>query len=161
MGSGDLFLDVAGDVTQTGSGTITVDGLGLMVDGDTQLQLANDAEVLAAGTGGTILFNDVDGLTIGTVTVLDGFADEMQLMGITTSDADVKLIAGDELVIEEAIDLVVAADNDPDEGGSLYLDVEGNVTQTGSPGTITSRSGSDGGWELGAEPGQGGNSWRP
>ena len=130
LGTGDLFLDVAGDVNQTAPGTITAAGLGLMVDGNTRLQLANDVDRLAASTGGTILFNDVDGLTVSTVTVLDGTADQMQLTGITTTNDDVKLIVGDtageNLSIEQAINLGT---------GDLFLDVAGNVTQT-APGTI-------------------------
>ena len=35
LGSGNLFLDVAGNVTQTTTGTITAAGLALMVDGNT------------------------------------------------------------------------------------------------------------------------------
>ncbi len=130
LGSGDLFLDVAGDVTQTLPGTIVVSGLGLLVDGDTRLQLDLDANTLAAMTGGTILLNDVDDLTVGTVTVLDGSADEMQLVGITTTNDDVKLIVGnapgEDLSIERSIKL---------GSGDLFLDVAGDVTQT-LPGTI-------------------------
>ena len=102
-----------------------------MVDGNTRLQLGNDVNTLAANTGGTVLFNDVDGLTIGTVTVLDGTADQMQLAGITTSNDDVKLIVGDtageNLSIEQAIGLGT---------GDLFLDVAGNVNQA-ALGTIT------------------------
>ncbi len=91
LGAGDLFLDVAGNVTQTAPGTITAGGLALMVDGTTRLQLGNDVNVLAANTGDTVLFNDLNGLTIGTVTVLDGTGDQMQIIGITTTNDDVKL----------------------------------------------------------------------
>ncbi len=127
LGTGDLFLDVAGNVTQTAPGTITAGGLALMVDGTTRLQLGNDVDMLAANTGDTILYNDVDGLTIGTVTVLDGTGDQMQIIGITTTNDDVKLIAGGDLAINQAINLGT---------GDLFLDVAGNVTQT-APGTIT------------------------
>ncbi len=127
LGTGDLFLDVAGNVTQTAPGTITAGGLALMVDGTTRLQLGNDVNVLAANTGDTVLFNDINGLTIGTVTVLDGTGDQMQIIGITTTNDDVKLIAGGNLAINQAINL---------GAGDLFLDVAGNVTQT-APGTIT------------------------
>ena len=139
LGTGDLFLDVAGNVTQATPGTITAAGLGLMVDGNTRLQLGNDVDTLAANTGSTILFNDVDGLTIGTVTVLDGTADQMQLAGITTSNDDVKLIVGDaageNLSIEQAIGLGT---------GDLFLDVAGNVTQADSRYDYGGRTGADG-----------------
>ena len=67
LGSGNLFLDVAGNVTQTTTGTITAAGLALMVDGNTMLGLGNNVATLAANTGGTIFYNDSDGLTVGTV----------------------------------------------------------------------------------------------
>ena len=68
LGSGNLFLDVAGNVTQTTTGTITAAGLALMVDGNTMLGLGNNVATLAANTGGTIFYNDSDGLTVGTVS---------------------------------------------------------------------------------------------
>ena len=48
LGSGNLFLDVAGNVTQTTTGTITAAGLALMVDGNTMLGLGNNVATLAA-----------------------------------------------------------------------------------------------------------------
>ena len=69
LGSGDLFLRVAGNITQTAPGTITAVGLALMVDGTTRLELGNDVDTLAADNQDTILFNDIDDLTVGTVTV--------------------------------------------------------------------------------------------
>ena len=47
LGEGDLFLDVNGDVTQTADGTIDARGLGLMVEGETLLNEANDIDVLS------------------------------------------------------------------------------------------------------------------
>ena len=37
LGTGDLLLDVTGNVTQTNAGVITAGGLGLVVDGSTML----------------------------------------------------------------------------------------------------------------------------
>ncbi|MGI9471063.1 MAG: beta strand repeat-containing protein, partial [Rubripirellula sp.] len=65
LAAGDLFLAVTGNVTQSAPGTIMASGLGLMVDGTTTLELGNDVETLAASTGGTIFYNDVNGFTIG------------------------------------------------------------------------------------------------
>ncbi|MCP4853815.1 MAG: hypothetical protein GY903_04915, partial [Fuerstiella sp.] len=59
LGSGNLFLDVTGNVTQTA--TITAAGLALMVDGTTTLNSANDVDTLAANNGGETLFTDADG----------------------------------------------------------------------------------------------------
>lgn len=118
VGGGDLFLDVAGEVTQTA--IITGAGLALMVDGNVTLDLANDIDTLAADVGGAMLFNDVDGYLVGTVTALDGTADEMTLMGLT-SDGDLKLITAGNLSIDVAVDL---------GANDLFLDVGMNVTQT-------------------------------
>jgi ribosomal protein L24E len=142
LGTGSLYLDVDGNVTQTAPGTITADGLALIVDGYTELDLNNDVNLLAAqpevapgdDPNGAILFNDIDDLAIDTVSVTVN-ADTWTVTGIT-SDADMKLRVGTEiagpdvlanLVINQAINLGT---------GSLYLDVDGNVTQT-APGTIT------------------------
>ena len=92
LGSGNLFLDVAGNVTQTTTGTITAAGLALMVDGNTMLGLGNNVATLAANTGGTIFYNDSDGLTVGTVSENASPA-TMMIPGITTTNNDdVKLV---------------------------------------------------------------------
>ena len=131
IGAGDLFLTTAGNVTQAAAGTITADGLGLMVTGFTTLDAANEVAVVAASTGGTILFNDADAngndLSVGTVTVLDGLVDEMTLSGITTTNDDTKLVTAGDLSIDQAIDVGTA---------DTFLDVGGSVTQT-AIGTIT------------------------
>ena len=115
LGTGDLFLDVRGNVTQTAS--ITANGLGMMVDGDTRLQHAdNDVNIIAANNGGFIYYNDVDDLIVSTVTV-----DGMTVTGITTSDDNAKLSVGGNLEVNEAIAIGT---------GDLFLDVRGNVTQT-------------------------------
>ena len=132
---GQLDLDGDGDIDVNDSGTvwglvgsytvnseITVINGGLDVDGD----------------------NDVDGDDDGTVNgiaVADGVLGTVpggvlpeQVIGITSSGDDVKLIVGDasseHLSIERAIDLV-----DASSGGNLFLEVSGDVTQTVS-GTI-------------------------
>ncbi len=117
LGLGDLFLAVAGNVTQTAA--VNAAGLGLMVSGSTILQNpANDVDVIAANNVGVTLFTDVDDLTVGSVLV-----DGMTVTGIITSNADVKLSADGDLTIEKAISI---------GGGSLFFDVGGNVTQVES-----------------------------
>ena len=55
LGTGNLFLNVTGNVTQKAGDTITAAGLALMVDGTTTLNdPANNVITLAANTGGTI-----------------------------------------------------------------------------------------------------------
>ncbi|MCP4169273.1 MAG: hypothetical protein GY758_00690, partial [Fuerstiella sp.] len=86
LGTGNLFLDVTGNVTQQAGDDITAAGLALMVDGTTTLNSANDVDTLAADNGGETLFTDADGAAVGSVTV-----DGMTVTGITTSADDVKL----------------------------------------------------------------------
>ena len=120
VGTGDLLLDVSGDVLQ--SEPITAAGLALMVGGKTSLQkFSNDVNIIAADNQGITLFTDIDSLTLGTVTVLDGTADQMELTGITTSSEDAKLQTGGDLAVNEAVDLGT---------GNLFFMVNGNLTQT-------------------------------
>ena len=112
----NLFLDVTGNVAQAAAGNITADGLGLMVDGTTTLNnVANNVITLAADNGGQTLYTDADTLIVGAVTV-----DGMTVTGITTSNDDVKLTSGGNLVIDDDIALGT---------GNLFLDVTGNVSQ--------------------------------
>ena len=69
LGEGDLFLDVNGDVTQTAEGTIDAAGLGLMVEGETLLNEANDVDFLAANNNGATQVNDINDLKVGDVTI--------------------------------------------------------------------------------------------
>ena len=119
VGTGDLFLSVAaGAVTQAATGTIEASGLGLMVSGFSVLQNpGNDVDVLAS-QGGPVLFTDLDGLAIGSVTV-----DGMTVTGLTTTNANAKLTVGGNLTIDAAVNL---------GSGDLFLDVDGFVTQTAS-----------------------------
>ncbi len=117
LGMGDLFLASTGNVTQTAS--IQSDGLGLMVSGSTTLQdPTNDVNVFAADNGGVTLFTDADDLTVGSVMV-----DGMLVAGLTTVDADAKLVTGGNLAVNAAVNLGM---------GDLFLASTGNVTQTAS-----------------------------
>jgi hypothetical protein len=127
---GDLLLDVAGNVSQNASDTITANGLALVVDGATTLTQANNVAVIAANNGGTIDYRDSNSLTVGAVTVLT-----TTITGLSTSDDEVRLtvgtIAGHDLAIVQPINVNPTAA----AGGDLLLDVGGSVTQT-APGTI-------------------------
>ena len=117
LGMGDLFLASTGNVTQTAS--IQSDGLGLMVTGSTTLQdPTNDVNVIAADNGDVTLFTDADDLTVGSVMV-----DGMLVAGLTTIDADAKLVTGGDLAVNAAVNLGL---------GNLFLASTGNVTQTAS-----------------------------
>ena len=128
LGEGDLFLDVDGDVSQLPAGTIDAAGLGLMVEGETVLNEANDIDVLAANNNnGATQVNDINDLKVGTVTAeavsadramsaMNGTMDapEMSVTGVTTSDDDVKVTAGGNVTLEEAVNL---------GEGDLFLDL--------------------------------------
>ncbi|MAR08342.1 MAG: hypothetical protein CL681_00025, partial [Blastopirellula sp.] len=125
LGAGDLLVVTSGALSQQVSGTITSAGVGLMVDGTTTLQAANDVDTLAAMNGGETLFNDVDGVTVGSVTV-----DGMSISGVTTSDDDVKLTAGGNVDLSTAVvlgtgDLLVAT------SGALSQQLSGTITSAG------------------------------
>ena len=71
----DVRLTASGSVTQGPSGTITADGLGVRQvsssAGAVVLDDANDVNQLAASNafvGGTVVFQDVDDLTVETVS---------------------------------------------------------------------------------------------
>ena len=139
LGEGDLFLDVDGDVSQIAAGTIDAAGLGLQVDGETILNESNDVDFLAVNNNGATQFTDINDLKVGTVTIeavsadramldMNGMieTDEVSLVGVTTSNDDVKLTADGNLTLEAASVL---------GEGDLFLDVDGDVSQIAA-GTI-------------------------
>ncbi len=116
LGTGNLLLNVTGNVTQVAGDTIIANGLALMVTGTTTLtDSGNNVSILAANSGDTINYADADGLTVGSLTALG-----MTVTGITTSNDDVKLTTGGNLVIDDDIALGT---------GNLFLNVTGNVSQ--------------------------------
>src|SRR5436305_278675 len=85
---------------------------------------ANDITTLAASLSGPISYTDATGLTVGTVS--DTFSG-MTTSGITSSNHDVKLTAGGNLAINQAVTLGT---------GNLTLVDTGNITQSAT-GVIT------------------------
>src|SRR5205823_1311406 len=125
LSSGNLTLSVTGNVTQGASGVLTAAGLQLMGCGTVHLDKgANVLTTPAASFNGPISYTDASALTVGTVS--DGFSG-MSTSGITSSNHDVKLTAGNDLTIGQAIAL---------GSGNLTLVDTGNVTQ-GASGIIT------------------------
>ncbi len=122
VGGGDLLLDVTGNVLQNAGDTIVANGLAVVVDGTTTLTQANNVAIIAANNGGTIDYNDTNALTIGSVTVL-----ATTITGLTTSNDDVRITTGGDLVIDEDVSV---------GGGDLLLDVAGDVSQSAGD-TIT------------------------
>src|SRR4029079_5892261 len=111
-------------VSQSAGATITASKLLLLGKGTFSLNEANDVGTLAANVNGTISYNDINALTIGTVGTTNG---------ITTSDDDVKLtvlLGG--LAINQAINL---------GAGDLTLDVRGAAAVTQSATGLITASG--------------------
>src|SRR5437773_1504457 len=73
LGTGNLTLNVTGNVTQGASGVLTAAGLQLMCLGFGHVHNgANDVTTLAASFNGPISYTDLNSLTVGTVS--DGFS---------------------------------------------------------------------------------------
>src|SRR5436190_271220 len=90
-GAGDLTLNVTGAVTQTATGIITGTGLQLLGSGTVNLdQAANNVVILAANYSGPISYQDVNTLTVGTVTDT-AMTPNTTTSGITSGGNDVKL----------------------------------------------------------------------
>src|SRR5690349_5165236 len=124
-GSANLTVNDTGNVTQAASGIITAAGLQLLGSGSVHLDNPNnDISTLAANFSGPISYTDKTALTVGIVG--DAFSG-MTSTGITSSSHDVKLTAGGDLAINQAISTGSA---------NLTLSDTGNVTQSAS-GTIT------------------------
>ena len=91
---------------------------------------------MAASNNGATQVTDINDLKVGSVTIEAVSADramagtvdstETSLTGITTSNDDVKLTAGGNLALEEAVDV---------GEGDLFLGVDGDASQINS-GTI-------------------------
>src|SRR5205823_3515259 len=114
-----------GNVTQGASGIITAAGLQLMGSGSAHLDnSANQIGRASCRESGDISYTEANSLTIGTVS--DTFSG-MSTSGITSTNHDVKLTAGSNLTINQAVTLGT---------GNLTLVDTGNVTQ-GATGIIT------------------------
>ncbi len=123
VGTGGLVvLESDGAVTQGAAGNQAVVTGGLALQGDGEFTLdntLNDAETLAANTGGQITYFDLNSLTVGTVD-RDPTVGTSNLVGITTTGDNVTLrvnvggAAAQRLAITQAIDLGAT-------GGTLTL----------------------------------------
>src|SRR6476620_6340836 len=130
LGSGNLTLNITGNVTQTSGNGITAAGLQLLGSGSVHLDEAgNNVATLAASYSGPISYTDASGLIVGTVTDT-AMSPNSTTSGISSNNNDVKLtvLAGG-LTIGDAVG-PLGADDITLGAGNLTLNVTGNVTQT-------------------------------
>ena len=80
-----------------------------MINGQTELVAENVIDILAASNGGSTVLKNLENLAVGTVTFASGYADEMEVIGITSADTDVKLTNNGDIEINQAIQLGQAA----------------------------------------------------
>ncbi len=115
-GTGDIRLVIATTVTQAAAGNVVGDELGIRAGGVVTLSTsaANDVNSLAVNTTDVVEFRDVDDLTISTVTASGNF---LATSGITTTNDNVNLRTGTNLVVNQVITVgtadvrIVAGDN--------------------------------------------------
>src|SRR5436190_1145182 len=128
LGSGNLTLNVSGNVSQVAGNVILASGLQLLGTGSVHLDdPGNNVATLAASTSGPISYTDASALTVGTVTDT-AMTPNSTTHGITTTNNDVKLT-----VLAGGLSVGAAADAGADDitlgSGNLTLNVVGAVTQ--------------------------------
>lgn len=112
-----LHANVEGVVQRAGS-TILTDRLALTGAGRFTLDQANDVNLLAVDITGPVHVSDMNSLIVGTAC---------GVTGLTTRDNDASLKVGEDLELQERVDL---------GQGNLLIRAEGTVSQSAT-GTIT------------------------
>src|SRR5437762_128656 len=120
LGSGNLTLNVTGNVSQVAGNVILASGLQLLGSGTVHLDdSGNNVATLAASTSGPISYMDASALTVGTVTDT-AMTPNSTTHGITTTNNDVKLT-----VLAGGLSVGAAADGGADDitlgSGNLTL----------------------------------------
>ena len=123
-GTGTVRLTTAGGVSQTAVITASALGVRNATAGNIDLTLAgNNVATFAANNavaGGTVKYRDADALAIGTVT-LDGTLFTPTTSGVTANAADVTIVTGGVLSINQAIGAGTA---------TIRLATSGAISQT-------------------------------
>ena len=101
VGNSGLIINSSGDLNQSVGGTIVASGLGLFVNGATNLVANNDVDYLGAEFASAAIFHDIDDLEVSVVTI-GGNQFDTEIRGINSS-GDVKLIVGGSLLIAESL----------------------------------------------------------
>src|SRR5438874_2181964 len=128
LGSGNLTLNVTGNVSQVAGNVILASGLQLLGTGSVHLDdSGNNVATLAASISGPISYTDASALTVGTVTDT-AMTPNSTTHGISSNNSDVKLT-----VLPNSMSVGAAADAGADDimlgTGNLTLNVSGNVSQ--------------------------------
>src|SRR5438093_800839 len=128
LGSGNLTLNVTGNVTQVAGNVITASGLQLLGSGSVHLDDSGNNEIgRASCRGGPISYTDSNALIVRTVTDT-AMTPNTTTHGITSNNRDVKLA-----VLAGGLSVGAAADAGADDitlgSGNLTLNVTGNVSQ--------------------------------
>ena len=95
-----MFVVATGSFAQLATGTINASGLGMMIGESTRLDAANDIDNLAADNMAQTIFSDIDDLTVSTVSV-----NGMEVIGMTLENADLKLTAGGDTLLDDFISI--------------------------------------------------------
>src|SRR5437762_2484264 len=128
LGSGNLTLNVTGNVSQVAGNVILSSEQQRVGNGSGHRDdSGNNITTLAASTSGPISYTDSNALVVGTVTDT-AMTPNSATHGITTTNRDVKLT-----VLAGGLSVGAAADAGADDitlgSGNLTLNVTGNVSQ--------------------------------
>src|SRR5437762_2117402 len=126
LGSGNLTLNVVGNVTQTAGNVITAAGLQLLGSGSVDLdEPANNVATLAASYSGPISYTDDNTLIVqtGTDTPINPHTTPTRRSSDLNSDVKLTVLAGGLTIGEGA----VSTDDITLGLGNLTLNVTGNV----------------------------------
>src|SRR5437762_1972154 len=128
LGSGNLTLNVTGNVSQVAGNVILASGLQLLGSGTVHLDdSGNNVATLAASTSGPISYTDSNALVLGTVTDT-AMTPNSTTHGISSNNSDVKLT-----VLAGGLRIGAVADGGADDitlgSGNLTLNVVGAVRQ--------------------------------
>ncbi|MEZ6034687.1 MAG: hypothetical protein R3C17_16455 [Planctomycetaceae bacterium] len=134
-GTADVRLVADGDITQSATGVITADELGVRQEsaagGNILLGDNNDVNTLAASNAfstGVITFNDTDDLVIGSVSAQSSDGVSFAVTnGVSTTNGDILLNANGILTLNQQINAGTA---------DARLVADGNITQSAT-GVIT------------------------
>ncbi len=147
VGSANLLLHAAGEVSESGTGAVTAGGLLLRAGTDVDLANANDVRTLAARYGTGLAFENGAALTVGAVSVsAPGISDTSNNTGVGdgTGSSDVALVVtSGSLSLSDDVDvgahnLLLASDNSTVGGAGaitangLALVMTGDVTLSAS-----------------------------